>query len=236
MDAISADAKAQVIATVIIGFIAVWGSIRGAIRGAEVGAKATRDATKQAIDAQRKAAQEEEQEERSAVRLLLSLEIDHNLDTLRTLWDELTREPPRNYSSDPDKQRRQVARDRAHAFLASPPLVWSRKAWDGLTPQLPHSLSRVEIEQANLIFSGLDTISGIRAQLAAMDAEQPRQEVNDSPIQHRPVYHTVYPQSFNNNAPFLWERIEAIVEQLLSDGNPIAEQEEGEGRVAPPNR
>jgi hypothetical protein len=199
----SPDTVAQIIATVVIGIIAVVGSIRGAIRGAEVGAAATRAVTQQAIDAERAAGQATEEQQRNSVRLLLSLEIDHNLDSLRTFWAEVTREELRNYSDDSDEQRRAVARDRARALLGAPVPVWAREAWNGLTPLLPLALSRTEIERANGVYSRLDTISAIRAQLAEMAAEMPYKEVWDSLLESRPQYYTVHPYRFRNNAPDL---------------------------------
>lgn len=224
---------AQVASTAVAGVVAVVGSIIGAIWGAQVGAKATRDATHQAIEADRAAARETEERQRDAVRLLLSLEIDHNLANLQALWTEITRNDPGKYSDDPEKQRRAASRYYANALLRAPFPSWSRAVWEGLTPYLPVACSRAEIARANHVYGGLDTISAIRAQLAEMAAERPYQDVFDSPIQHRPQYHTVYPQTFATTAPDLWERVEKIVRGLLANGNPIEEPKQGATEAAP---
>jgi hypothetical protein len=80
---LSPDTVAQIIATVAIGAIAVWGSIRGAKVGAEVGAAATRAATQQQIDAQRDAAREQRQHEDRAALQAVATECRLNARLLR---------------------------------------------------------------------------------------------------------------------------------------------------------
>jgi hypothetical protein len=114
MDAVSADAKAQVIATVVIGLIAVFGSIRGAILGAKFGAEATREATQQAIAADRAAAHGQRlHEDRTRIRALAT-ECRLNAATLRE---------EREYRPDPRYMAplRQSALDAATAALADLP-------------------------------------------------------------------------------------------------------------------
>jgi hypothetical protein len=219
---LSPDTVEQIIATVAIGIIAVVGSIRGAIRGAEVGAEATRAATQQAIDAQLTASQAIEVQQRNAVRLLLRLEIDHNLANLSTLWADVTRDEVYDDSDDPEQQRKAMGQNRASALLRVPMPVWTRSAWDGLIPLLPLALARSEIAEASTVYGQLDTISAIRSQLAEMAAEQPWQEVVQSDV-YGPRTRTIHPQTFSDNAPDLWGRIEEVVDQLLTHGNPIAE-------------
>jgi hypothetical protein len=112
MDAVSADAKAQVITTVVIGLIAVFGSIRGAILGAKFGAEATREATLQAIAADRAAALEQRLHEDQTRLRALATECRLNAATLR---EEREYRPEPRYMA----PLRQSAFDAATAALAN---------------------------------------------------------------------------------------------------------------------
>lgn len=104
MAGLSADTIAQIIASSVIGLIAVIGSIGGAILGAKQGAEATLTATKQSIDADKEAATEAEQRQARAVRLMLSSEIDANLAAVRTSWQFVLARDGSNEAQDADDQ------------------------------------------------------------------------------------------------------------------------------------
>ena len=223
MPDLSADTVVQTIASVVIGVIAVVGSIRGAIRGAEVGAAATRAATQQAIDAERAAARETEQRQRAAVRLLLSQEINHNLAVLRMLWaDVMSEEVPHEVidDSDPESQRDSIGQYRANQFIHAATPIWSREAWRGLTALLPLALSTEEIKQTTHLYGHLESISVLRRQLVVLAAGQPGTRSSFDP--EGELYDILHPMTFYLNAPNLWDRIEATMNELLASGNPMS--------------
>jgi hypothetical protein len=210
-------------ANVLIGLIAVAGSVLGALLGARVGAKATRDATQQAIEADRASAREGDERQRKAARLLVSLEIDHNLANLRSFWEEAASHLQDQYRGVPEAQR----------LTRVPIPTWTRVAWDGMTPLLPLTLSRAEIEQANRLYSQLEAITLIRAEIARMTAEKPYQVLAHLPGRPDPVPEMIYPRSWSYFAPDLAERVEVTVVDLIANGNPIAEPKNRTTEAAP---
>jgi hypothetical protein len=214
MQDLNPDTVAQIIATVAIGVIAVGGSIGGAILGAREGARATLEATKTL-------SLETEKQKRASVRLLLHVEIDYNLKNLQALRDQLMR-PARSAPENEDGtagEPEPISREgyaRRLVFETMP--VWARQAWDGMTELLSPALSREEIVQANHIYGQLETISGIRDQLAAMANEKPHMEdfFGTGPK-------SVHPVTFHNYAPGLAADVDKIITDLLNRGNPIAE-------------
>lgn len=219
---------ANVVTVIVAALIAVWGSIRGAERGAKQGAEATREATTLTLRAQQAAVLENERRQSKAVRLLLRLEFAHNLQTLETLWADITRRrlpDDLNRINNPAQQRAEIGRFRARVLIYSQEPKWSRVAWEGLTPQLPMALSVAEIEAANRVYGHLEAISTLREQLSELQSEQPFQEifVDQFGQEHHQMH---YPQNFYLSAPRLWGRIEEIVNQLHETGNPIAEDDE----------
>jgi hypothetical protein len=204
----------DVVAVLAAAGIAVWGSIRGAREGAKQGAEATRAVT-QAL------AQESEKRQRASVRLLLRLEIDHNLASLRDLRSELYTaaiRTPRGEAGDPENPT--VTWDyyaRALVIVAMP--AWTRQAWESMTALLSPALDPKEIEQANIFYGHLETISVIRDQLTVMASEKPHME--DWGIGRGA--RSVRPTTFFEHSPGLARDFDNIVVALLATGNPISE-------------
>jgi hypothetical protein len=215
----------NVAAVLVAAGIAVWGTIRGAREGAKHGAEATLAATQQAIDAQRAAVQSTEEQQRNAVRLLLSLEIDHNLARVQAFWSHIwSIALPEDIRSeeDPEWKRQSEQRFRARLVARSPVLVFSQRVWNGQTSVLGSAIRAEEIRRTNRIYGQLDTLSGIQAQLAVMDAEQARHTTTG----WRRLGEEGLPTAavtFNEVAPSLWVETEEIVAELLANGNPISE-------------
>ncbi len=211
--------------TVVAAIIAVVGSIIGAMLGAREGAKATLQATA-AFSRQR------EEHERASVRLLLRLEIDHNLASLRDLRSEIFTAAIRNPSGEAgDPENATLTWDyyaRALARVAMP--AWTRQAWDSMTALLSPALHPKEIERANHLYGQLETISGIRAQITAMANERPYMVETGIPGFG---LRSVDPMTFYEYAPGLASEVDRIILALLASGNPIAEHEEGATESAP---
>jgi hypothetical protein len=165
-----------------------------------------------------------ENKQTASGRLLLSIEIDYNLRQLRSLWTDISEiETPENLRKISDSGRRvhEERKFRAKRFVGVTMPVWNRRVWEAQTPLLASALSTGEIEKISQLYGQLDTLVSVRASLAEMAAEQPRQEVWSFPGRD-PTYHTVYPHRLDDNAPALWAKGEQIVNGLLSNGNPLS--------------
>jgi hypothetical protein len=171
MQNLSPDIVAQIIATVVIGVIAVAGSIGDAILGAREGARASLAATKAF-------AEENEQRQRASVRLRLRLEIDHNLANLRELRTKLiATSTPKSRDEDASTEEPKILWDTyARAFVHAAMPAWTREAWESMTSLLSPALDPQEIERSNHFYGQLQTISGIREQLTVMLNEKPHME------------------------------------------------------------
>jgi hypothetical protein len=213
MPDISPDTAAQIIATVVIGVIAVVGSIGGAILGAREGARASLAATKAL-------SQEAEERQRASVRLLMRVEIDQNLANLGELRARLiAAATPESDDEDDVAEKPELSGDSyARAFARGVMPAWTRQAWESMTALLSPALDAKEIERVNHFYGQLETIDGIRDQLAVMLNEKPH-------TQHRVFAepYTVQPTTFYRYGPGLAAEADRIMADLLDRGNPIAE-------------
>ena len=87
-----------------------------------------------------------------------------------------------------------------------------------MTALLSPALDGKEIERVNHFYGQLETISGIRDQLAVMLDEKPHTEHH---FLSEP--RTVQPTTFYRHGPGLAAEVDRIIRDLLDRGNPIAE-------------
>jgi hypothetical protein len=187
-------------------FLTVIGKIPGVIWGVILGFSLNAIATwLQEIRAEKRQAR--------AVRTLLSLEIDQNLEILRDFWNKMKGVDDSGQSTSKDYLRL------ALRLIELPLPNWSHKAWESQMSLLVRALKDQEIKQVHNFHTQLDAISGIRSTLLALNVGN-REEASPALLLQSGLANW-FTKAFEPKASQLGEECEQIVRALLDKGNPL---------------
>lgn len=100
--------------------------------------------------------------------------------------------------------------------------VFSQLAWQGLTPLIPHALVPAELVATTAMYGRLATLALLRNELATMVDEKPVLYTMPDGYGGQIVQSST-PELFRHHGIDMWDRLEALVTALQSDGNPLAE-------------
>src|SRR5258708_37830528 len=160
----------------------------------------------------------EARERSQSVRLILGLEIDRNLETLRAFWTQIK-------PSDETGDRRKL--NMTQQFVDIPLLPFSQ---DGLNSQLPllaQALPRPVIAAVFQFYDKLGKIQTRHAELneANRDQQQEMAKFRASATAPGQTPGIMYaPRTpLDNKGSQLWNEIEQLFTSLLKDGNPISQ-------------
>ncbi|HKQ04119.1 MAG TPA: hypothetical protein VJ464_03225 [Blastocatellia bacterium] len=204
---------------------AIWGAERGARRAYELSERSALER-----DARAKAEQGKQQDEQiKSVRLLLGLEIRQNFIDLSwfrdNLKDTLGEEISAYYGQAIADAERKLDKykwfEKRQHFTAVYLPDWSHRFWYGQQSSyfLPLALSQMEIRQINFFHSQLDRLTRIKDVLTEKARRHDRKYSHFSSDDMAEVLAS---SSFENAAPYLWQEFIAIIDQILSLGNPLA--------------
>lgn len=160
-----------------------------------------------------------EREQAHAARILLSLEIEHNLQLLRAFWGRINKTP-----QGPNDDPTSVAVRMANQLVDLPLPNWSHKAWESQLTTLPLALNRdAVIKQAYAHHAGLDAIASIKDKLTSLRQEQSEEWRAQ---QEGGIVKSLLslPMPFTENAVALCKECEQAVNNVLSIDNPIPQE------------
>ncbi len=157
----------------------------------------------------------DDQKRSAAVRLIVGLEIERNLQSLRAAWDAIKQQVGDN--TDP--------RHQARALVDTPLLPMSR---DSLRSQLENIPSALSIATATKVFRLYDSLAQVEtlrsewtSALADQQSELAKFRQSATPPGQPPGI--LYPPRtpFDSKAEQNWAALESTVMKLLSEGNPL---------------
>lgn len=149
-----------------------------------------------------------------AVRAILRLEMQHNLQLLRELWQRVS---PEGRPAGDDSTRRA----RAYELVGASMPAFQRDAIQSQLPLVSIALSESEIATVFSFYERYARLAAIRAYLTELLAEQkaslklaaaPTPENPGAPLVSAPFY---------SRGPELYEEAEQIVQAVLTAGNPL---------------
>ena len=159
-----------------------------------------------------------EQQIRS-VRAIISLEIDQNLDVVKSFWSKL------NQYDSLKNNLSQNKRELAQIFVKSHLSVWQRNVFVSQMYFLPTALSEAEIIQVFHFYDRLNMLDAIRTNLTSAFSEQENifmEETSPAEAGYRsaPLGYSP-PQMFNEKADELWNECRNLFAQTIARGNPL---------------
>lgn len=150
--------------------------------------------------------------EGNRIRVLLEVEIDHNLRELDLFWNQLEQ-------ADPKKQESYVyGSARAKKLLELRLPNWGNQVWENQMHLLVDVLNQQQIDQVLSFYRKLDAITTIKQQLSSMDAERSfaySSHGNTLDVGDLRLF------SLMNEGPAKLTEIEEILKDLQENGNPI---------------
>jgi hypothetical protein len=211
---------------VVAAFLAVPATVYGAVVGAKRGARLAYELSeKSALDREARAAAEEEaalKRRMNSMRLLLSLEVQRNLDDLgwlrKELVDVLGKEDGRYWESGVGEAERLAWFEARQRFVSLYMPDWSHSFWHGQQSShlLPEALGPEEIRQLNFFHSQLDRLTKLKDMLA----ERTQRDADAA----RPAAGGDVPRSckFGEEAPILWKDFTETMSDLLDSPPTLA--------------
>ncbi len=172
-----------------------------AILGAIVGAIAT-------YYFQERRATRERRERKDRIRIVLSFEMERNLDDLKDFWQKVLAEI--NKKDDPAKE------DEQKAFRLSfyPLPTFTHIAWESLATEFPEALTGDEFKDGNRHHSLLQTLSNAHKYL-----EEHRTEADGLTREQKKDKNLPW----KKYSPSQWTEFERAVDRVLEIGNPLAD-------------
>jgi hypothetical protein len=160
-----------------------------------------------------------EKQQAQATRILLSLEIENNLQLLRSFWERVGK------AGAEAKDRRTASWRTANTIADLPLPNWSHRAWESQLGVLPQALgSNTLLREVHAHHAQLDAIAAIRDKIAVLRQTQQadwhaRQDSTGAVKSMAGL-----DRSFDENAPSLCAECERIVKETLNIGNPIPQK------------
>lgn len=182
----------------IIGFI---GTIIGVIIGFGLNCvKEWRDRNKQ----------------KESVKLLISLEIDKNLEMFTLLWNRI--------HEDLNEEREDAISRKTFMLIDLPSTHWKDESLNNLISYLPLAFTVDEIENVHDFYDDLEKIESIRLRLRSIYDNMWRnaQSLNAKSDDFiAPIEKQLTLSVFDMKAPDFWNEFEKIALKLLKNGNPF---------------
>ena len=196
----------QILAQLIPAFFATITTIIGGIFGFLLSEMAAR----------RREAREA-RERSVSVRLIVGLEIDRNLDTLRAFWTQIR-------PSDETGDRRKLNMTRQ--FVDIPLLPFSQDALNSQLPLMAQALPRPVIASVFQFYDKLGKIQTLHAELNEANHDQQQEMAKfraSATAPGQPPGIMYAPRTpLDNKSSQLWDEIEQLFTSVLKDGNPIS--------------
>jgi hypothetical protein len=155
-----------------------------------------------------------------SVRLILGLEIERNLDSVKTVWEAIS-----GPAGDQTGDRRKIILAERWALTPSPP--FSRDSFKAQLNLFPAALSTQKIRAVFHIYDSLSQLENFRAELISALADQQSELSKFRQSQTAPgqapgiVYAPRRP--FDSKAEMNWDTIEKTLIELVKSGNPLTE-------------
>jgi hypothetical protein len=160
-----------------------------------------------------------EKRQAQAMRLLLRLEAERNLNALQAAWSGIGYDASREYGGR-DK------RDLAYRFLREMPAEFYRDGLNSQYAQMPLLLTAEEINRLLSFYDDLRRISDFHAALtrARTDQQEEMSRFQQSNIASNQPGRGLYAprQPFDNLADEGWNDLVGVMQRLLRAGNPLA--------------
>ena len=165
----------------------------------------------------RRRQEEAEEEQARAIRTLLSVEIEQNINWLR---DFVARVKQVDGSS-----REPGHLDLARRLTQLPLPGWSHKMWESQLQWVKLALDDRQIGQVHLFHKQLDRITEVRAALARLESDEREGlwwTTADSADSGRASHAVSAPSKLEQSVTALWMEYERVASDLLRRGNPLA--------------
>ena len=186
-------------------YLTVLGTISGVITGFLLNEINTRRKEKRQIQ---------------SVRMLISLEIDKNIEMLYDLWDKVNK-------IDPDNENEDKMTNSEYKLINLPSTYWKNESWKSQISFLPIALNKDEIRKVNDFYDDIENIKSIQLSLLSLAEEDAKgwRAVNSKHgmfISYKDL--PVFPEAFKQRAPALWAEFEKITLKLLENRNPLSKE------------
>jgi|GEM_PF-2996696 len=153
-----------------------------------------------------------------AVRTILKLEMDSNLQLLADFWSSLIPVNEQERDIDTQKQRSSLS------FIDAPLPVFTQRALDSQMSFLSDALNESEIMAVFRFHDRFGMLKTIRSELILAMQEQ-RTDLQAATIEGKGDRHRLLAYvpltPFNKKAPGMWDECDRIVKQILAEGNPL---------------
>jgi hypothetical protein len=160
-----------------------------------------------------------EKRQAQSTRAILSLEIDSNLNLLRTFWARVNQ--LENFGQEPEERKRKLAQN----FIELPLPAWNREVLESQIPFLPAAAREEEIVRVFQFYDHLRRLEAIRNDLIlAMEVQRDElRAATKGSVGHGigRVFAYLPPRPFDEKSPACWDECESLVAQLLAKGNPL---------------
>jgi hypothetical protein len=161
----------------------------------------------------------EEKQRALSVRTIVSLEIERNLESLRSFWKVIR---PEGAESEENKRS---PRDAGREFVNATLPPFSREALNSQLPLLALALKPEQIAPVFRFYDALTTLQTIRRELADALNDQNQEVAKFRASQSAPgttpglLYAPRTP--FDNKLAQVWPEVERLAESALAGGNPL---------------
>lgn len=156
----------------------------------------------------------EKKEQAKKVRLMVTLEIDRNLDLLQEFWEVVNQEDLTK------KSETQAYIQLAEQFAVSPLPHWSHAIWQSEIPMLPLALNEKEVRAVHRLYTNFDMIESIHSSLSVLELDRQEERRATKGKESIGLRSFVTPK-FYKLAPEIWLQCEKVINEIIQQGNPL---------------